>query len=205
MNTFLFVVVLATLALLLFVLIAQKRNDSRGGFVERPRPRAPLNERQQAMYHRLVKTLPDLVVLPQVSFGALLTARTRAARSGFGRKIADFVICDRNFEVVAVVGLDEKAGRKERALREAHDALLVDAGYRVLRYARVPDVGRVEADFDPSLATPRLQIGPRFLEAMTLERPAFKPSTHQWHPSKAKRRRRERPRELPADQPSNAR
>ena len=113
-------------------------------------------------------------------------------------------ICDRNFEVVAVVGLDEKAGRKERALREAHDALLVDAGYRVLRYARVPDVGRVEADFDPSLATPRLQLGPRFLEAMALERPAFKASTHQWHPSKARRRRRER--QLPAAvQASNAR
>jgi very-short-patch-repair endonuclease len=105
------------------------------------------------MYNRLVQTLPDLVVLPQVSFGALLTARTRAARSSFSRKIADFVVCDRSFKVVAVVALGDKnsKGKSQRDLDR--DALLVEAGYRVLRYPRVPDVGRVEADFDPTMAS----------------------------------------------------
>ncbi|RST45018.1 DUF2726 domain-containing protein [Variovorax sp. DXTD-1] len=154
MNTFLFMVFLLAIGLLVFVALARKRSaQSSSGFVDKPKARPPLTAREQAMYNRLVQTLPDLVVLPQVSFGALLTARTRAARSSFSRKIADFVVCDRSFKVVAVVALGDKnsKGKSQRDLDR--DALLVEAGYRVLRYPRVPDVGRVEADFDPTMAS----------------------------------------------------
>ena len=154
MNTFLFMVFLLAIGFLVFVALAIKRSaQSSSGFVDKPKARPPLTAREQAMYNRLVQTLPDLVVLPQVSFGALLTARTRAARSSFSRKIADFVVCDRSFKVVAVVALGDKnsKGKSQRDLDR--DALLVEAGYRVLRYPRVPDVGRVEADFDPTMAS----------------------------------------------------
>lgn len=154
MNTFLFMVFLLVIGLLAVVALARKKAaQSSSGFVDKPKARPPLTAREQAMYNRLVQTLPDLVVLPQVSFGALLTARTRAARSSFSRKIADFVVCDRSFKVVAVVALGDKnsKGKSQRDLDR--DALLVEAGYRVLRYPRVPDVGRVEADFDPTLAS----------------------------------------------------
>ncbi|MFH0131799.1 DUF2726 domain-containing protein [Variovorax sp. VaC1] len=157
MNTFLFMVFLLVVGVLAFALITRNRSarNSSSGFVDKPKARAPLTAREQAMYNRLVQTLPDLVVLPQVSFGALLTARTRAARSTFSRKIADFVVCDRAFKVVAVIELGDKSkNRTGKSQRDAErDALLIEAGYRVLRYPRVPDVGRVEADFDPSLAS----------------------------------------------------
>jgi very-short-patch-repair endonuclease len=154
MNTFLFMVFLLAIGLLVFAMLARKKSaQGSSGFVDKPKARPPLTAREQAMYNRLVQTLPDLVVLPQVSFGALLTARTRAARSSFSRKIADFVVCDRSFKVVAVVALGDKnsKGKSQRDLDR--DALLVEAGYRVLRYPRVPDIGRVEADFDPTLAS----------------------------------------------------
>jgi len=154
MNTFLFMVVLLVVGVLVFLVVAKKRSErNTSNFVDKPKARAPLTAREQAMYNRLVQTLPDLVVLPQVSFGALLTARTRAARSTFSRKIADFVVCDRSFKVVAVVELGDK-NQKDKARRDPdRDAMLIEAGYRVLRYQRVPDIGRVEADFDPSLAS----------------------------------------------------
>jgi len=154
MNTFLFMVGLLSVGLLVFVLAARKKAaQNRSGFVDRPKARPPLTAREQAMYNRLVQTLPDLVVLPQVSFGALLTARTRAARSSFSRKIADFVVCDRSFKVVAVVALGDKSSKGKSQRDLDRDALLLQAGYRVLRSPRVPDVGRVEADFDPTLAS----------------------------------------------------
>lgn len=154
MNTFLFMVVVLAIGLLVFGVIARNKGSQiNSGFVDKPKARPPLTAREQAMYNRLVETLPDLVVLPQVSFSALLTARTRAARSTFSRKIADFVVCDRAFKVVAVIELADK-GQKGKAPRDsARDAMLTEAGYRVLRYQRVPDIGRVEADFDPSLAS----------------------------------------------------
>lgn len=153
MNTFLFMVFLLAIGLLVFVAVARKRSAQGSSFVDKPKARPPLTAREQAMYNRLVQTLPDLLVLPQVSFGALLTARTRAARSSFSRKIADFVVCDRSFKVVAVVALGDKNGKGKSQRDSDRDALLVEAGYRVLRYPRVPDIGRVEADFDPSLAS----------------------------------------------------
>jgi very-short-patch-repair endonuclease len=154
MNTFLFTVVLLAVGVLVFLVLAKKRSEqSTSGFVDKPKARPPLTAREQAMYNRLVQTLPDLVVLPQVSFGALLTARTRAARSSFSRKIADFVVCDRSFKVVAVVALGDKNSKGKSQRDSDRDALLVEAGYRVLRYPRVPDVGRVEADFDPTMAS----------------------------------------------------
>jgi very-short-patch-repair endonuclease len=154
MNTFLFMVFLLAIGLLVFVALARKKAaQSSSGFVDKPKARPPLTAREQAMYSRLVQTLPDLVVLPQVSFGALLTARTRAARSSFSRKIADFVVCDRSFKVVAVVALGDKNSKGKSQRDQDRDALLVEAGYRVLRYPRVPDVHRVEADFDPTMAS----------------------------------------------------
>ncbi|MBT2334420.1 DUF2726 domain-containing protein [Variovorax paradoxus] len=155
MNTFLFMVFLLAIGLLVLAALARKRSaQNSSGFVDKPKARPPLTAREQAMYNRLVHTLPDLVVLPQVSFGALLTARTRAARSSFSRKIADFVVCDRSFKVVAVVAFGGDKRSKGKSQRDLdRDALLVEAGYRVLRYQRVPDVGRVEADFDPTLAS----------------------------------------------------
>ena len=155
MNTFLFMVFLLAIGLLVFAAVARKRSSqSTSSFVDKPKARPPLTAREQAMYNRLVQTLPDLVVLPQVSFGALLTARTRAARSSFSRKIADFVVCDRAFKVVAVVAFGGDKSNKGKSQRDLdRDALLVEAGYRVLRYQRVPDIDRVEADFDPTLAS----------------------------------------------------
>lgn len=152
MNTFLFMAALVVIALVVFAVIANKKTAP-SGFVEKPKARPPLTEREQAMYNRLVQTLPDLVVLPQVSFSALLTARTRAARSTFNRKIADFVICNRAFQVVAVIELDDKSHKGKMQRDSQRDAMLTKAGYRVLRYSRIPDIGRVEADFDPSFAS----------------------------------------------------
>ena len=155
MNTFLFMVFLLAVGFLAFVMVARKKaaQNSSSGFVDKPKARPPLTAREQAMYNRLVQTLPDLVVLPQVSFGALLTARTRAARSSFSRKIADFVVCDHTFKVVAVVALGDKSSKGKSQSDLDRYALLLQAGYRVLRYPRVPDVGRVEADFDPTMAS----------------------------------------------------
>jgi very-short-patch-repair endonuclease len=154
MNTFLFMVFLLAIGLLVFAAVARKRSSqSTSSFVDKPKARPPLTVREQAMYNRLVQTLPDLVVLPQVSFGALLTARTRAARSSFSRKIADFVVCDRAFKVVAVIELGDKSRKGKSQEDSERDVLLMDAGYRVLRYQRVPDIDPVEADFDPTLAS----------------------------------------------------
>lgn len=117
------------------------------GSAERPKRRWPLTKNEGAMYHRLVQSLPDHVVFAQVSFGALLTARSRATRNRFDRKVADFVVCDKALQVLAIIELDDWSHRGREFNDAARDKLLQDAGYRVIRYPRIPNVEKVRADF----------------------------------------------------------
>lgn len=141
-------VLFAVFAVLLVVVAGMagpKRKNA--GKEEKLKPKALMTDREQAMYNRLVQALPELVVLAQVSFSALLTARSYAARNTFDRKVADFVVCDKAFRVLAVVELDDSSHRGREKEDGARDALLSGAGYRIVRYTRVPDVLQVQEDF----------------------------------------------------------
>lgn len=91
----------------------------------------------------------QVVGAPQVSFGALLTARSKGARNRFDRKIADFVVCDKAMQVQVVIELDDSSHRGKEVRDAARDKLLQEAGYRVIRYPRIPDVEKVRSDFAP--------------------------------------------------------
>lgn len=56
------------------------------------RPKKLLTEREQAMFYTLQQAFPNEVVLGQVAFSALLTAKYQPTRSTFNRKVADFVV-----------------------------------------------------------------------------------------------------------------
>lgn len=140
------------IAVILMALVVVAAMTQKGGMgpSEKPRRRWVLSKNESAMYHRLIQSLPDKVVLAQVSFGALLTARSRGARNRFDRKIADFVVCDKAMQVLAVIELDDNSHRGREGQDTVRDKLLQDAGYRVIRYRRIPNVEKVQADFSPA-------------------------------------------------------
>jgi len=156
---------LKALILLLVVLVivgavwaATVRNRARASHSrEVPRRKGLMTGREQAMYKRLVTVLPHHVVLAQVSFSALLTARHKAVRNTFDRKVADFVICSKAMEVLAVVELDDASHRDKGAADAARDAMLTGAGYAVLRYAHVPDAEQLLRDVPVPAAQPVAQ------------------------------------------------
>lgn len=143
--SFLTAVALGFLALMVIARLLQRGKGSQ----EIAHATWPLTRNEQAMYFRLRGALPDLIVLSQVSFGALLSARSRAVRNTFDRKRADFVICEKSFKVVAIVELDDGSHDGKKARDEKRDAQLKAAGYRVLRYRGIPNIDRVQADFAP--------------------------------------------------------
>jgi len=100
------------------------------------------------MYFRLVEAFPNDVVLTQVSFNALVDRKIKhwSERSDFNRLSADFVVCTKAFEVRAIIELDDSS-HKNRIQQDANrDALLVEAGYKVLRYKRMPETAQVQND-----------------------------------------------------------
>jgi very-short-patch-repair endonuclease len=105
-----------------------------------------LSKNEQPMYFRLRETFPDHVVLAQVAFSSLLNSRSKSTQSTFDRKVADFVLCTPAFEVLAVVELDDANHKTANGETDAaSDAMLVEAGYQVLRFERVPDARELKA------------------------------------------------------------
>jgi very-short-patch-repair endonuclease len=142
------------IGVVIFVLIAAVVSGRKGGPKTSAndieiRKRRPLTEREQSMYFRLCSTFPELVVLSQVSFSALLISPQQSTRNGYNRKVADFVLCTKAFDVLAVIELDDKSHNGKEAADEVRDSWLKSAGLRIIRYPNIPDESRLKTDFPP--------------------------------------------------------
>lgn len=113
------------------------------------KPKKLLTEREQPMFFRLRQAFPDDVVLAQVAFSALLTAKDLPTRQRFNRKVADFVVATKAFEVLAVIELDDASHRGREVHDSKRDSMLEQAGYRVLRFKHVPNVVDVQQAVRP--------------------------------------------------------
>jgi hypothetical protein len=119
-------------------------------------PVRPLSEAEQELYWRLVEALPECVVLPQVSFRSFLrpaegkpvNPRTRAIYFRMAQQSVDFLVCLKDFTVVATVELDESPDGSRRDT--SRDDLLRAAGVAPLhiRAGEIPSVPTLRAMFD---------------------------------------------------------
>lgn len=97
------------------------------------------------MFNLMCKALPSHLfnIWPQVSFQALIDAEKGSEtgfRNTFDKKVVDFVLVRSNMEVVCIIELDDwshKGREDEDAKREK---LLTDAGYRVVRFGKMPKI-----------------------------------------------------------------
>lgn len=104
------------------------------------KPREPQTENEWDMYWRLVKALPDHVVLAQVAMSAIvdvkLVQNRYVWRNRIDRKVVDYVVCSRGGGVVAAIELDDKTHR-QRSRRKADkvkNKAFADAGIKLIRW-----------------------------------------------------------------------
>lgn len=109
----------------------------------RARPKKPLTTLEQDMYWRLVEAFPGMVVLAQVALTALI-ATPRKDRSRYHHKVVDFAILDREFQVQALVEVDDLSQASRHTVGEPVRALLELAGYRVFEFTEVPAVEELQ-------------------------------------------------------------
>ena len=117
---------------------------------------------EQVLYHRLVKALPDHVVLAQVQLSRFIgISRGRDDRQSWFNRIsqlsADFVICGKDFNVVAVVELDDSSHDSDhrRTTDQKKDDVLRAAGIPITRWRvkALPDDATIQVLLTPSKAT----------------------------------------------------
>jgi hypothetical protein len=156
------VVTLLAVALVVFLAILKRRNRSAAG--TRPWPFYVirlLTRPEQVLYHRLVKSLPNHVVLAQVQMSRVL-----GVKRGFGfhewnnrinRMSYDFVICDKATTVIAAIELDDKSHEIERRIESdaKKGKATRDAGLRLIRWhvKSLPDELTIQRELSASSAS----------------------------------------------------
>ena len=116
-----------------------KKAESEGGGDIPYFGKTVLTDVEQVLYHRLVEALPELIVLAQVPLSGIVgirkNKRWRAQFNAIDRKSVDYVVCRKDFSVVAVIELDDST--HERADRQKSDevknAALKKVGIEILR------------------------------------------------------------------------
>ena len=196
-------ILLLSLAVLLALLFASMflRALARQRSEERDWPfsaQVPLSQVEQILFHRLVQTLPDLVVLAQVPLARFL--RVKMGRpwlewhNRISQKSIDYLICDRDFAIIAAIELDDRSHdavarqkadvTKNRALAAAHVPLIrwrvtalpsaqtIRSAIDEIRRERFGDVGALvspPAEPDPSASRIDASNDPTMFHEETLK------------------------------------
>lgn len=142
-NLLLLAGTLVILALIVKLVLAR-----RGG--SRFKLKSPLlGVRAQELYRLLVQALPDHVILAEVAFSQMIKVSGGTDREDFRKfltarqKVADFVVCDKAFSVVAVVELDDST---HSAAKDAkRDEIIREAGSKTIRWnvSRLPNADAI--------------------------------------------------------------
>lgn len=143
--TSLIVVIVVVIAIFAVIGKLSTKNSKQQPAPIKPKRILTLNE--QPTFNRLREALPQHIILAQVAFSALITTKDYATRNRFNRKIADFVVLDKAYNVIAVVELDDSSHNGREQEDANRDAMLHEAGYKVIRYKRTPNYEQVIADF----------------------------------------------------------
>ncbi len=132
------VLVIAALALVAFKKRALLRNGPSAPwpfYVKRP-----LTQPEQVLYHRLIRALPEHIVLAQVQVSRVLGVKKGSNFHEWNNRINrlsyDFVVCSKDATVVAAIELDDSSHDWPDRIKtdEKKSRATIDAGLRMVRW-----------------------------------------------------------------------
>ena len=152
MNLTVLAVIVIVVAVVVVLLVLKRMDDQRAWPFY---AKKPLSNPEQVLYHRLVKSLPECVVLAQVQASRILGVKKGANFGVWNNRInrlsLDYVVCLKDATVVAAIELDDathsRAARREADKRKAR--ALESAGITLIRWTvnALPDEATIRAAF----------------------------------------------------------
>jgi hypothetical protein len=148
--------VIALFIFALIVAIAIFSGYRRSSAASEPWPfylkRPLLTQPEQVLYHRLVKALPNHIVLAQVQVSRVLGVKKGSRFHEWNNRINrlsyDFVICDKAAAVIAAIELDDKSHESDsrRATDAKKSKATLDAGLKLVRWQvkSLPDEAMIQ-------------------------------------------------------------
>lgn len=152
------IVLLLVVVVAVVVFLAFLKAKGQGGIGDQAWPfyaKKPLSQPEQVLYFRLVQALPEHIILAQVQLSRLLGVKKgnnyQAWFNRINRMSADFVVCNKDSSIVAVIELDDATHQKEdrQAADAKKDKALASANVRVIRWQAkaIPDVANIQSTF----------------------------------------------------------
>ena len=149
-----FVVVLLLIAVVALLLYLKKQGllEAKGAGPWPFYVKKPLTQPEQVLYHRLVKALPEHIVLAQVQVSRVLGVKKGSNFNEWNNRINrlsyDFVICSKDSTVLAAIELDDKTHESTRRTLtdEKKNKATADAGLRLIRWnvKALPDESAIQ-------------------------------------------------------------
>lgn len=156
--------VIAVLAMVIIAAATNKENRKATAFQRKEKEEAPikkakslLSTNEQMTFIKLRKALPDCFVLPRVALSALLNSSGLVTRNKINRCCVDFVILDKDFNVISIVEINQSNQNISPTKINERDTMLMEAGYRVIRYPYPPELERIINDFTLFLHPPKAE------------------------------------------------
>jgi Uncharacterized protein conserved in bacteria len=99
-----------------------------------------LTKNEMIFWNILAEAVTGYYIFPQVATSALVRASSQnpshktTVRNKYERTRIDFIICDINFNIIAVVELDDKSHDNKQDNDAERDFILQQAGYKTFRF-----------------------------------------------------------------------
>ncbi|HCV3151252.1 DUF2726 domain-containing protein [Acinetobacter baumannii] len=175
--------------MILAILSVLKKGESKNRNAKRSpiKGKRIITMNEQPTFMKLKEALPEHIILAQVAFSAFMTAQGYATRNLFNRKVADFVVLDKAFNIVAIVELDDSSHKGKEKFDAERDTLIQEAGFKVIRYKRTPELAQIHRDFNIASSSlvqvpiePDLTKTKLIADAIIIERdePTMQPAQH---------------------------
>ena len=147
-----FILLAIAIAVLLYL---KKRGFLEGGDGSGPWPfyvRKPLTQPEQVLYYRLVKALPEHIILAQVQVSRVLGVKKGSNFNEWNNRINrlsyDFVVCSKDSTVLTAIELDDRSHESSRrtATDDKKNKATTDAGLRLIRWnvKALPDESAIQ-------------------------------------------------------------
>lgn len=159
--------IVALLLLAVVALVILKKRGLLGG-TNGPWPfyaKRPLTQPEQVLYHRLVKSLPEHIVLAQVQVSRVLGVKKGFKFNEWNNRINrlsyDFVVCSKDSTVLAAIELDDKSheAASRRETDKKKEKATASASVRLIRWHvnALPDQAAIQAAFSEQKSNPSIE------------------------------------------------
>jgi hypothetical protein len=154
MGFILLIVILVVIFIAIVFFKSKSKSSSSANEIWPYYAKKPLTQPEQILYFRLVEALPEHIILAQVQLSRFLGVKKGNNYQSWANRInrmsADFVVCNKDSSIVAVIELDDSTHQKadRQVADDKKNKALEAAEIKIVRWQvkSLPDVATIKAE-----------------------------------------------------------